>query len=47
MRAYLADPAETKKVISKYEFAFRKQYGQNFLIDAAVPEAIVRAAGLT
>ena len=47
MRAYLADPAETKKVISKYEFAFRKQYGQNFLIDAAVPGAIVRAAGLT
>ena len=47
MRAYLADPAETKKVISKYEFAFRKQYGQNFLIDAAVPEVIVRAAGLT
>ena len=47
MRAYLADAAETKNVIAKYEFAFRKQYGQNFLIDAAVPEAIVRAAGLT
>ena len=47
MKPYLADPAETKKVIAKYEFAFRKQYGQNFLIDASVPEAIVRAAELT
>ena len=47
MKPYLADPAETKKIIAKYEFAFRKQFGQNFLIDAAVPESIVRAAGLT
>lgn len=47
MKAYLADPAETKKVIAKYDFAFRKQFGQNFLIDAAVPEAIIRAAELT
>ena len=47
MKAYLADAAKTKEVIAKYEFAFRKQYGQNFLIDAAVPEAIVRAADLT
>ncbi|MBQ6293125.1 MAG: 16S rRNA (adenine(1518)-N(6)/adenine(1519)-N(6))-dimethyltransferase RsmA [Lachnospiraceae bacterium] len=47
MKPYLADPVETKKVIAKYDFAFRKQFGQNFLIDAAVPEAIVRAAGLT
>ena len=47
MKAYLADPAETKKVIAKYDFAFRKQYGQNFLIDESVPEAIVRAADLT
>ncbi len=47
MKAYLADAAETKKVIAKYDFAFRKQYGQNFLIDESVPEAIVRAADLT
>ena len=47
MKPYLADPAETKCIIAKYDFAFRKQYGQNFLIDSAVPEAIVQAAGLT
>ncbi len=47
MKPYLADPAETKRIIAKYDFAFRKQYGQNFLIDSAVPEAIVQAAGLT
>ena len=47
MKAYLADPAKTKEVIAKYSFVFRKQYGQNFLIDKAVPEAIVAAAGLT
>ena len=47
MKPYLADPAETKRIVAKYDFAFRKQYGQNFLIDSAVPEAIVQAAGLT
>ena len=47
MKAYLADPAETKRVIEKYDFAFRKQFGQNFLIDASVPAAIVEAAALT
>ncbi len=47
MKPYLADPAETKKVIAKYDFAFRKQFGQNFLIDEKIPEAVIRAAGLT
>lgn len=47
MKAYLADAARTKEVIAKYEFAFRKQYGQNFLIDRTVPETIIRAAELS
>ena len=47
MKAYLANAAETKKIIEKYGFAFRKQFGQNFLIDESVPEAIVRAADLS
>ena len=47
MKAYLANAAETKKIIEKYGFAFRKQFGQNFLIDESVPEAIVRTADLS
>ena len=47
MNAYLANAEKTKEVIERHGFAFRKQFGQNFLIDAAVPAAIVRAAELT
>ena len=47
MNAYLANAEKTKEVIERHGFAFRKQFGQNFLIDSAVPEAIVRAAELT
>ena len=47
MNAYLANAEKTKEVIEGHGFAFRKQFGQNFLIDSAVPEAIVRAAELT
>ena len=36
-----------KKAIQKYQFAFQKRFGQNFLIDAHVLEKIVSAAGIT
>ena len=40
-------PKKTIEVIQKYQFAFQKRFGQNFLIDAHVLEKIVSAAGIT
>lgn len=45
--AYLSDPKETIAILQKYNFAFKKRFGQNFLIDARVLEKIVRAADIT
>ena len=47
MNEKLSDPKKTIEVIQKYQFAFQKRFGQNFLIDAHVLEKIVSAAGLT
>lgn len=44
---HLGTPANTLAVINKYQFAFQKKFGQNFLIDANVVEKIVREAGVT
>lgn len=44
---HLGNPTSTMAVINKYEFAFQKKFGQNFLIDANVVEKIVREAGVT
>ena len=44
--ADLASPAKTAAVINKYNFMFRKKFGQNFLIDASVVEEIIDAAGI-
>ena len=44
--ADLASPAKTAAVINKYNFMFRKKFGQNFLIDASVVEEIIGAAGI-
>ena len=46
MTPYLADPAAVKDLIARYDFTVRKGFGQNFLIDPAVPEGIVAAAGI-
>ena len=43
----LGNPQKTIEIIQKYEFAFQKKFGQNFLIDPHVLEKIIRAAGLT
>ena len=47
MNEKLSDPKKTIEVIQKYQFAFQKRFGQNFLIDAHVLEKIVSAADIT
>lgn len=44
---HLGNPTNTLEIIKKYDFAFQKKFGQNFLIDANVVEKIVREAGVT
>lgn len=43
----LSNPQKTIEIIQKYEFAFRKKFGQNFLIDAHVLDKIIAAAEIT
>ena len=43
----LSNPQVTIETIKKYEFAFQKKFGQNFLIDTHVLEKIIRAANIT
>lgn len=43
----LGNPKNTIEVIQKYEFAFQKKFGQNFLIDTHVLDKIIKAAGVT
>ncbi len=45
--ANLGNPKNTIEIIQKYEFAFQKRFGQNFLIDTHVLDKIIRAAGVT
>lgn len=44
---YLSNPTNTLAVINKHEFAFKKKFGQNFLIDEGIVNKIVREAGVT
>ena len=44
---HLGNPTNTLEIIKKYDFAFQKKFGQNFLIDGNVVEKIVRDAGVT
>lgn len=43
----LSNPQKTIEVIQKYEFAFQKKFGQNFLIDGHVLDKIIRSANIT
>lgn len=43
----LSDPQKTIETIKKYEFAFQKKFGQNFLIDGHVLDKIIAAAEVT
>ena len=47
MRVNLGDPKNTIEIIQKYQFAFPKKFGQNFLIDTHVLDKIIKAAGVT
>ena len=44
--ATLGNPQKTIEIIQKYEFAFQKKFGQNFLIDTHVLDKIISAAGI-
>ena len=43
----LVNPQKTIETIQKYEFAFQKRFGQNFLIDSHVLDKIIQSAGVT
>lgn len=43
----LSNPKVTIEIIQKYNFAFQKRFGQNFLIDGHVIGKIIRAAEIT
>lgn len=43
----LSNPQKTIETIKKYEFAFQKKFGQNFLIDGHVLDKIIAAAEVT
>jgi len=45
--AYLGNPGRTLQVLDKYHFSFRKNFGQNFLIDDHILTKIVDAAEIT
>lgn len=42
----LSNPQVTIETIKKYDFAFQKKFGQNFLIDSHVLDKIIAAAGV-
>ena len=44
MNDKFSNPQKTLEIIKKYDFAFQKKYGQNFLIDAHVLDKIIAAA---
>ena len=43
----LSNPQVTIEIIKKYDFAFQKRFGQNFLIDGRVIDKIIAAANIT
>jgi 16S rRNA (adenine1518-N6/adenine1519-N6)-dimethyltransferase len=45
--ADLGSPKKTIEILHKYNFVFRKRFGQNFLIDTHVLDKIIHAAEIT
>lgn len=43
----ISTPKATAEIISKYNFNFKKDYGQNFLTDSNILSKIVECAGVT
>ncbi len=46
-QSQLGNPQKTIEMIKKYQFAFQKKFGQNFLIDPHVLDKIINAAQIT
>jgi 16S rRNA (adenine1518-N6/adenine1519-N6)-dimethyltransferase len=44
---WIASPSQTKAMLARHGFSFKKSLGQNFLIDPNILQRIVEAAGLT
>lgn len=47
MKERIATPTRTRQIIQKNSFAFKKGYGQNFLIDSNILDNIVSSAEIT
>lgn len=47
MKERIATPKKTMEIIHRYEFAFQKRFGQNFLIDLNILDKIVVGSRLT
>lgn len=47
MKERIATPTKTRQIIHKNSFAFKKGYGQNFLIDSNILDNIVSCAEIT
>lgn len=43
---YIATPSRTKEILSKYDFAFKKSLGQNFLVDVNILKNMIHHAGI-
>lgn len=43
----IASPKKTVEIIKKYDFAFQKKFGQNFLIDSHVLNKIITSSNIT
>lgn len=46
-KPFLGNPKNTIEILNKYQFAFQKKFGQNFLIDTHVLDKIIRSAEIT
>lgn len=46
-KPYLGDPKHTIEILKKYDFAFQKRFGQNFLIDTHVLDKIIAASDIS
>ena len=45
--ANLGAPKKTLEIINKYDFAFQKKFGQNFLIDSNILDCIIDGAEIS
>lgn len=46
MKDIISSPSKTKEILKKYDFYFKKNYGQNFIIDANILHHIVSLASI-